>query len=384
MKTVLIADDETLFTQSVSEGLTALDPSLRVLTAENGLEARRLLDQQRVDLVLTDLKMPVMDGFELLSHLVAERPGIPALVMTAFGTPEIGERLRRLGIGGFIEKPVEFAALADRVLGALRGSASGFVRGIPLPTFLQVIEMERKTCALRVATEDGTGLLHFVNGSLWDAEAGDLRGEAAASAIVCWEGASIEILNTQNVPERTVRTGLGQLLLDSMRRADEARRAEEPPFPDTEEAGYPPETDRAWSEESEERIMAATDKMKELTSIDGFAGAGVYTPTGEALAVLSGTGGFTKEIGILANSVLMNAQKACLEMGAGRGQLVHIEGEKAQVIARCLNEGTDPLKSAPGKAHIHMVMALSSDSSIGLAKLRMNQTIEKLAEDFRA
>ncbi len=71
------------------------------------------------------------------------------------------------------------------------------------------------------------------------------------------------------------------------------------------------------------------------------------------------------------------------EMGTGRGQQVHVEAEKAHLLARCLNEGTDPLKSQPGKAHIHVVMVLKTDASIGLAKMRLNSVAEKLAEDFR-
>jgi predicted regulator of Ras-like GTPase activity (Roadblock/LC7/MglB family) len=120
-----------------------------------------------------------------------------------------------------------------------------------------------------------------------------------------------------------------------------------------------------------------------LGAIDGFAGVAVFTPAGESMAVLSGGNGFKAEVGVLANNVLINAQKSSLEMGTGRGQQVHIEAEKAHILARCLNEGTDPLKSQPGKAHIHMVMVLTSDASIGLAKLRMSSVIEKLAEDFR-
>jgi hypothetical protein len=65
------------------------------------------------------------------------------------------------------------------------------------------------------------------------------------------------------------------------------------------------------------------------------------------------------------------------------GRWVHVEAEKAHILARCLNEGSDPLKSLPGKAHIHLVLVLKNDSAIGLAKLRVSNTIEKLAEDFR-
>ena len=101
------------------------------------------------------------------------------------------------------------------------------------------------------------------------------------------------------------------------------------------------------------------------------------------MATLAVDGQHLKEVGVLANNVLLNAQKASIEMGTGRGQQVHVEAERAHILARCLNEGTDPLKSQPGKAHIHMVLVLKSDASIGLAKLRMSSVIEKLAEDFR-
>ena len=99
--------------------------------------------------------------------------------------------------------------------------------------------------------------------------------------------------------------------------------------------------------------------------------------------MLQGDAAHLKEVGVLANNVLLNAQKASIEMGTGRGQQVHVEAEKAHVLCRCLNEGTDPIKSQPGKAHIHMVVVLKSDASIGLAKMRMNSVIQRLAEDFR-
>jgi predicted regulator of Ras-like GTPase activity (Roadblock/LC7/MglB family) len=132
----------------------------------------------------------------------------------------------------------------------------------------------------------------------------------------------------------------------------------------------------------EANTMAASDKLKELAGLEGFSGAAVYTPTGEALVTMAGDH-HLKEVGVLANHVLLNAQKASIEMGTGRGHQVHVEAEKAHIFVRCLNEGTDPLKSQPGKAHIHLVLVLKSDAAIGLAKLRVASVIEKLAEDFR-
>ena len=131
--------------------------------------------------------------------------------------------------------------------------------------------------------------------------------------------------------------------------------------------------------------MAIQDKLKELAAIDGFGGVGLFTPTGEALAIHEAAGGKAnlKMVGVLANNVLMNAQKASLEMGTGRGQLVHVEAEHAHIIVRCLNEGTDPLKSQPGKAHIHLVLFLTTDSSIGMAKMKVGSIIQSLAEECR-
>ncbi len=136
-------------------------------------------------------------------------------------------------------------------------------------------------------------------------------------------------------------------------------------------------------EPGEVNHMTAIEKLKELQSVDGFAGAALFTPTGEQLVALDGDTQRLTEVGILANNVLLNSQKASLEMGAGRGQQVHVEGEKAHILVRCLNEGNDPVKSQPGKAHIHLVLVLKNDGSIGLAKMRMSSTVQKLAEEFR-
>jgi len=365
--TVLAVDDEKTFTASLAVGLRSFDSNLQVLTADNGLEAIRVLESKQVDLVLTDVRMPQMDGFELLAHMSRHFPSLPVLVMTAFGTPEIEKQLAGLGVNQYIEKPVDLQALATRIMSVLANGASGNVRGITLPTFVQMIEIEKKTCTVTVTAAGQMGRLYFDRGVLLDAMTENARGEEAALTILTWNGAAIQIQGDCRATERLIGADLGRLLLESFRREDERRRirSEGP------------------ANEKERDNMSSQEKLKELASISGFAGVGVYTPGGETLDLLISDGGFTKDIGVLANNVLMNAQKASLEMGAGRGQFVHVEGEKAHVLARCCNEGTDPLKSQPGKAHIHVVLALRSDESIGLAKMRLNSISVRLAEDFR-
>ncbi len=387
-KTVLIVDDESLFLRTVADGFAGHADRVNVLTAPNGRAAMEILASCEVDLVVTDLKMPEMDGFELIAHMSRACPDVPVIVMTAFGTPEIEERLQRTGVAQHLDKPLDFPQLSARVFEVLEASASGHVQGIALPTFLQMVEADRKTCTLRVKWKGQIGLLHFKGGELIDAETGTLVADQAAHEIVCWEAPEIEILAGRTKREKRVQARLAELLLEGFRLKDEEQRKKKQArsarsartaFGGSRER----DTSLVDSVQKEAEIMAASDKLKELTAIEGFSGVAVYTPTGEPLAMLAGDNQHLKEVGVLANNVLLNAQKASIEMGTGRGQQVHIEAEKAHIFARCLNEGNDPLKSQPGKAHIHLVLVLKSDSSIGLAKMRVNSVIGNLAEDFR-
>ncbi|MBI4821660.1 MAG: response regulator [Deltaproteobacteria bacterium] len=417
VQAVLVVDDEEPFLQTVRDGLKPLT-SIEILTAKSGHEAQSILFERRIDLVVTDLKMADGDGFELLAAMSRNHPDVAVLVMTAFATPEIETRLRSLGVGEYLEKPLEFHALASRIQKTLRDSASGAIKGITLPSFLQIVQLDRKSCRLRVLSNDQEGTLRFERGELIDALTGQLKAEEAALEILSWDDARIEILPHKRGGTPTVQVGLTALLMEAIRQKDERQRTlgSEPNGSESgienqnediepaaeaesavEERNDPSPVEgsseiqhverdlaaRRRRRDKETMAMAAKDKLQELANLDGFQGAGVFTPQGEDLAILPGTVQNIREVGVLANNVLMNAQKASLEMGAGRGQVVHIEGEKAHILVRCMNEGTDPLKSQPGRAHIHTVLVLKPDSSIGMAKLRLSGVVEKLAEDFR-
>ncbi|HEX4844946.1 MAG TPA: response regulator [Geothrix sp.] len=392
--TVLVVDDEELFLRTALDGFAGSSSDLTVLTAKNGKLAAQILDDRHVDLVVTDLKMPEMDGYGLLSHMSRHHPGIPAIVMTAFGTPEIEGRLRNQGVTCVLDKPFDFPRLQKAVSQALSAMASGHLTGISLATFLQMIQIERKTCVVRVASKEGQGLLHFKEGQLIQAELGETSGDAAALTILAWEESVIELLKVRTPTRGQPMQSLPTLLMEACRIKDESRMnaTSDPKPPPSEAIPLTPEDledllplkpSSSTLTSHKEHPMAAADKLKELAQIDGFAGCGLFTPTGEALAILGADGVNLKDIGVLANNVLMNAQKASLDMGTGRGQQVHVEAEHAHILVRCLNEGTDPLRSMPGKAHIHLVMILKSDSSIGMAKLKIGSVIAKLADDFR-
>jgi two-component system NtrC family response regulator len=105
MDTVLIVDDEKNYTAVLSVVLE--EEGYEVLTANSAEEALEILNQTGVDLVLTDLKMPGMDGIELLAHIKAKDQDLPVILMTAHGTVDKAVAAMHKGAYTFIQKPFE-------------------------------------------------------------------------------------------------------------------------------------------------------------------------------------------------------------------------------------------------------------------------------------
>lgn len=113
---ILLVDDETAFASGLADGLEMYGDRFHVITAENGKQAVDLLKTAVFDLVITDLNMPVMNGFDLLEYVKRERPGTRVIVISMLSGPEVSSRLNGLGVTQFIEKPVDFRAVLNRIL----------------------------------------------------------------------------------------------------------------------------------------------------------------------------------------------------------------------------------------------------------------------------
>ena len=109
MATLLIADDE----KNILSGLKMAfeDEGYTVITAADGNEAWDKLQKNIVDLVITDLRMPGMDGYELLRRISASYPALPVIVLTGHGTIETAVETMRDGAVDFFTKPVDIDKL---------------------------------------------------------------------------------------------------------------------------------------------------------------------------------------------------------------------------------------------------------------------------------
>ena len=102
-KPVLIVDDEKNIRLTLSQSLESLE--LETDTAVNGEEALAKLKEKDYRLILLDLRMPGMDGMEVLRRLREIRPDIRVIIITAYGTIESAVDAMKLGAADFIQKP---------------------------------------------------------------------------------------------------------------------------------------------------------------------------------------------------------------------------------------------------------------------------------------
>ena len=105
METVLIVDDEKNYPPILSAVLE--EEGFETLTANSGHEALEILKNSDIDLVLTDMKMPSMDGIELLEKIKAKDPDLPVIMMTAYGTVDKAVEAMQKGAYSYILKPFD-------------------------------------------------------------------------------------------------------------------------------------------------------------------------------------------------------------------------------------------------------------------------------------
>ncbi len=115
---VLVVDDEPKLCDLLSSALSHND--IQVFTAGNGLQALVVLDQEEIDLVISDWRMPGMDGPQLLAEIKSRFPQLPVIVMTAYSTVKNAVQSMRNGAFDYIAKPFDIDELDITVSKALQ------------------------------------------------------------------------------------------------------------------------------------------------------------------------------------------------------------------------------------------------------------------------
>ena len=138
---VLIVDDHESTRETLSDVVKKSGHA--PLTAKNGEEAARLLDEREIDVVLTDLRLPGIDGLEIVDRVKRDLPGVPVILITAHGSEDIAVSTMKRGAADYLAKPLDLNRLRVVLEGAIR------VRGL----HIENIGLHRELDARRALAE---------------------------------------------------------------------------------------------------------------------------------------------------------------------------------------------------------------------------------------
>jgi len=125
-KSILIVDDEEDLTWSISRSLQKHDDIFDVACVSSGDEALGFLRERRIDLIISDIRMPGVDGYALVKHIRSHYPNSQIIIMTAFGSSQLEDEVNDLSAVYYIEKPFEILSLYKLIYEALAITEKSF------------------------------------------------------------------------------------------------------------------------------------------------------------------------------------------------------------------------------------------------------------------
>ena len=118
---ILIVEDHPLFKEGIANLLQGMDTRFHITTANDGKEALEVLAKALVDLVITDIAMPRMNGVELSNHIKEDYPQVKLLVISVYANKTTLIQLMQIGANGFIKKDTERETVIDAIQCILQG-----------------------------------------------------------------------------------------------------------------------------------------------------------------------------------------------------------------------------------------------------------------------
>ncbi len=350
---VLIVDDEVNITLSMME---FLGKKMNCHGAYSYEEAVEFLKKHPVDLVISDIKLPGKDGFDLLMWIKQNQPDTKVILITAYGSPAFKEKAKNSGALLYIEKPVDLNQLL-RIIGKIF-QTKGFdvsLSDLELVDILQFLSFYNKDVVLNVENAIGIkGEMGIKDGKIMWAKTEDLRGLDAFMEMMSWEGGTFTSSPYRDEEEGKIDDSIMHLVLEAAKHRDEEKTKEEEDF---------------------EVIIKGGDKMAELQELlEKAAGeiselmgtAIVNIESGLAIATYSPDPNFDVTVAAAAYAEVIKENNKALDLlggpeVVGETEDILVTTDRAYILVRQL-----------GEKHYHGV-ALNKKGNLGLARVIMKK-----------
>ncbi len=250
---ILIIDDQEDILRILERELNKQE-DYQVFTAVNCQNALDLLSEERIDLVITDVRIGEENGFVLLKQLRETHPDLAVMMMTAYRSPGYRQQADQLGVIFFIEKPFAVATLTQAVRGYFDHQAhqpqpevpqapagQEFEKNSDALKHFRAVDLIQLFClngrqvvlALNYPGISQEGLIYIRKGKVMHVEFGSLQGEEAFFKLMSMGEPQLGIRASEEeeVPE-TITMGWEYLLMEAARVGDEAKaKAQTPASP---------------------------------------------------------------------------------------------------------------------------------------------------------
>lgn len=222
-KNVLVVDSDQAMQQTLAGILRTPEGFLNVFVATNIRQAIKLLQETPVDLVIAAIRFPTIDVFRIVSKFTRNYPSIKLIVITKDAHPLLRAQIKRFPTAIHLDQSIDISLLKKRIFTELQIDYGGHVRGISIPSILQMFELEGCTCTLKLRAKEHIGFLWLKEGELIAAKSETKKGKEAALDILSWNNVFIDINYTSQAMKREITLSLMMLIIESSQRDDEWR-----------------------------------------------------------------------------------------------------------------------------------------------------------------
>lgn len=429
-----MVDDEIDLVRSTVEMLRKEFAPTQVIGTSDPREAMAQIERERPSVLITDIRMPHVNGLELIIHTQKKWSNVPVIAITAFPSAEVAAHSRFSGFT-YLQKPVSFKTLREIIANLSDVPVAAFRGAIATTTLADVVQlyaMSSQIGLISVEYDDQRGEIWLDQGRVVHAEAGGWTGNNAFYKIMTWPRGSFSWQSCR--PKQvSMHVSLTELLLEAYRLKDEqaqwlqALEGEPPkdaassearpaasPQPSGEDddfSGLFDESEELPQEEThpstvaqtldlteevelvesdtnnvgtsaagtqEERTMALTsnnikENLMKLEAVDGFIGAALAdSDSGMCLGFVGGTGVLNLEVAAASNSEVVRSKRKAMKALGLRDDIedILITLGKQYHLIR-------PLKTRP---NVFFYMALDrSRSNLAMARYALADVERELA-----
>ena len=263
---VLIVDDEEAIVLGLLRILYQDNERYDVLVAANAETAQKILTENDVDVMVTDVRLPGKSGIDLLCWAASESPITRVIMITAYDVADLRDKAYKHGCLEIVQKPFDLYEMRDLIVDALerRDSLTGTLDTMSPSDILQMLCLTQRSTALRVVDGASMGVVHIDRGEIVHALCDDRVGEPALFRILRCRRGKFDMLPLPKDGPRSVHAQWQHLLLESARIDDEVRagmmKASWVPPPPADPRGARPASEGALDDAWERPLDAPTKK----------------------------------------------------------------------------------------------------------------------------